>query len=152
MRARLYLNYDGNVRRTHLSHFFVLMRGLNAPVLNFQFNYKVTFCKYDQTCAQQHIIDSFRPDIKSTSFQRSRLDMNIVSGIPKFIPLGMIQQEGNPFVRDDTMFIKIMIDFNDILTTLLPYTMSLNPGLPMCIQQIIIEQKTERRSEQQRQL
>ncbi|CAF2804802.1 unnamed protein product [Rotaria sp. Silwood2] len=128
------------------------MRGLNDPFLKFPFNYKVTFCLYDQTSAQQHIIDSFRPDIKSTSFQRPRLDMNIVSGIPKFIPLGMIQQEGNPFVRDDTMFIKIMIDFNDILTTLLPYTMSLNPGLPMCIQQIIIEQKTERRSEQQRQL
>ncbi|CAF4284421.1 unnamed protein product [Rotaria sp. Silwood2] len=152
MRARLYLNYDGNVRRTHLSHFFVLMRGLNDPFLKFPFNYKVTFCLYDQTSAQRHIIDSFRPDIKSTSFQRPRSDMNIVSGIPKFIPLGMIQQEGNPFVRDDTMFIKIMIDFNDILTTLLPYTMSLNPGLPMCIQQIIIEQKTERRSEQQRQL
>jgi len=36
--------------------------------------------------------------------------MNIASGIPEFFPLAMIQQEGNPYVRDDTMFIKVMVD------------------------------------------
>ena len=63
---------------------------------------------YDQTPNQRHIIDSFRPDIKSNSFQRPRSDMNIASGIPKFAPLTVIEQEGNPYVRDDTMFIKII--------------------------------------------
>ncbi|CAF1234435.1 unnamed protein product [Rotaria sp. Silwood1] len=120
MRARLYLNGDGNARRTHMSLFFVLMRGLNDPILKFPFNYKVTFCLYDQTPAQRHIIDSFRPDIRSNSFQRPRSDMNIASGIPKFFPLAMIEQEGNPYVRDDTMFIKILVDFGDMPKTLLP--------------------------------
>ncbi|CAF4470103.1 unnamed protein product, partial [Rotaria magnacalcarata] len=69
------------------------MRSLNDQILKFPFNYKVTFCLYDQTPAQRHIIDSFRPDIKSSSFQRPRTDMNIASGIPKFFPLEMIQQE-----------------------------------------------------------
>ncbi|CAF3315457.1 unnamed protein product [Rotaria sp. Silwood2] len=148
MRARLYLNGDGNARRTHMSLFFVLMRSFNDPMLKFPFNYKVTFCLYDQTSAQRHIIDSFRPDIRSSSFQRPRSDMNIASGIPKFFPLEIIQQEGNPYVRDDTMFIKVMVDFSDMSKTLLPYALSLNPGLPTHIQQAMIKQEAERRSEQ----
>ncbi|CAF3290633.1 unnamed protein product [Rotaria sp. Silwood2] len=151
MRARVYLNGDGNARRTHMSVFFVLMRGQNDPILKFPFNYKVSFCLYDQTPSQQHIIDSFRPDIKSNSFQRPRSDMNIASGIPKFVKLEMIQQEGNPYVRDDTMFMKIMVDFGEIHKTLLPYALNLNPGLPTNIQQVMIKQEMERRSQQQQQ-
>ncbi|CAF3375195.1 unnamed protein product [Rotaria sp. Silwood1] len=143
MRARLYLNGDGNARRTHMSLFFVLMRGLNDPMLKFPFNYKVTFCLYDQTPAERHIIDSFRPDIKSSSFQRPRSDMNIASGIPKFFPLKAIQQEGNSYVRDDTIFIKILVDFEEIHKTLLSYALSLNPGLPIYIQQAMIEKKRQ---------
>ncbi|CAF3906340.1 unnamed protein product, partial [Rotaria sordida] len=147
MRARLYLNGDGDARRTHMSLFFVLMRGLNDPTLKFPFNYKVTFCLYDQTPAQRHIIDSFRPDIKSSSFQRPRSEMNIASGIPKFFSLEVIQQKRNPYVRDDTMFIKIMVDFEELHKTLLPYALSLNPGLPMHIQQAMIKQEAERRAQ-----
>jgi hypothetical protein len=149
MRARLYLHGDGNARRTHMSLFFVLMRGPNDAILKFPFNYKVTFCLYDQTPQLRHIIDSFRPDIKSNSFQRPRSEMNIASGIPKFFPLAMIQQEGNPYVRDDTMFIKVMVDFGDMPKTLLPYALSLNPGLPMHVQQAMIKQEAERRAQQQ---
>jgi hypothetical protein len=151
MRARLYLHGDGNARRTHMSLFFVLMRGPHDAVLKFPFNYKVTFCLYDQTPQQRHIIDSFRPDIKSNSFQRPRSEMNIASGIPKFFPLTMIQQEGNPYVCDDTMFIKVMVDFGDLPKTLLPYALSLNPGLPMHVQQTMIKQEIERRAQQQSQ-
>ncbi|CAF5117511.1 unnamed protein product [Rotaria sp. Silwood1] len=127
------------------------MRGPNDAILKFPFNYKVTFCLYDQTPQQRHIIDSFRPDIKSNSFQRPRSEMNIASGIPKFFPLTMIQQEGNPYVRDDTMFIKVMVDFDDMAKTLLPYALSLNPGLPLHIQQLMIKQEAERRAQQQSQ-
>ncbi|CAF3112649.1 unnamed protein product [Rotaria sp. Silwood2] len=77
--------------------------------------------------------------------------MNIASGIPKFFPLAMIQEENNSFVRDDTMFIKIMVDFGDIPKILLSYILSLNPGLPMHIQQLMIKQETERREQQQSQ-
>ncbi|CAF3543433.1 unnamed protein product [Rotaria sp. Silwood1] len=117
MRARLYLNGDGNARRTYMSLFFVLMRGLNDPILKFPFNYKVIFCLYDQTSTQRHIIDSFRPDIKSSSFQRLQSDMNIASSIPKFTSLEVVQQGGSPYVRDDTLFIKIMVDFEEIHKT-----------------------------------
>ena len=148
MRGRLYLHGDGNARRTHMSLFFVLMRSEYDSILKFPFNFKVTFCLYDQTPAQRHIIDSFRPDIKSNSFQRPRSEMNIASGIPKFFPLAMIEQDGNPYVRDDTIFIKIMVDFDDIPKMLLPYALSLNPGLPTNIQQAMIKKEAERRAEQ----
>ncbi len=146
MRARLYLHGDGNARRTHMSLFFILMRNEYDATLKFPFHYKIAFCLYDQTPNQRHIIDSFRPDMKSNSFQRPRSEMNIASGIPKFFPLAMIQQEGNPYVRDDIMFIKVMVDFGDMPKTLLPYALSLNPGLPMHIQQSMIIQEALKRT------
>jgi len=75
--------------------------------------------------------------------------MNIASGIPKFFPLAMIQQEGNPYVREDTIYIKIMVDFVGIPNTLLPYALSLNPGIPTQMQQSMIRQEAERRARQQ---
>ncbi|CAF1254458.1 unnamed protein product [Rotaria magnacalcarata] len=119
MRARLYLNGDGNARRTHMSMFFVLMRSLNDQILKFPFNYKVTFCLYDRTPAQRHVIDSFRPDIKSSSFQRPRTDMNIANGIPKFFHWKRFNK------REIRMFEMIPCSSK----------LCLNPGLPMHVQQ-----------------
>jgi hypothetical protein len=148
MRARLYLNGDGNARRTHMSLFFVLMRSQYDSILTYPFHYKVTFCLYDQSPSQHHIIDSFRPDIRSNSFQRPRSEMNIASGIPKFAPLSILQVDDNRYVRDDTMFIKIMVDFGDVPKPLLPFLLSLNPGLPTNIQQMLVKQEAERRAQQ----
>ncbi len=148
MRAKLYLHGDGNARRTHMSLFFVLMRGPNDAILKFPFDYTVTFCLFDQISHQEHIINSFRPDIKSTSFQRPRSEMNIAGGIPKFFPLDMIQQEGNPYVQDDAMFIKIIVNFGNMSKSLLPFASSLNPGLPMHVQQVMIDREAERRVKQ----
>jgi hypothetical protein len=149
MRARLYLHGDGNARRTHMSIFFVLMQGLDDLILKFPFNHKVAFCMYDQTPARRHIIDSFRPDITSDSFQRPCSPENRPFGIPKFFPLAMIQQEGNPYVRDDTMFIRVVVDVNDTAENISPYAFSLNPGLPTHIQEEMIKQEAERRAQQQ---
>ncbi|CAF1020946.1 unnamed protein product [Didymodactylos carnosus] len=147
MRARLYLHGDGNARRTHMSLFFVLMKGKYDAVLKFPFNYKVTFVLYDQSGQNRHVIDSFRPDTKSNSFQRPQSDMNIASGIPKFFPLRMIQQDDNNYVKDDTMFIKILVDFGDVPKMMLPFVISLNPGLPLHDQQHLIKQELEKRTQ-----
>ena len=53
MRIRAYLNGDGNARSTHMSLFFVLMRGEHDAILKFPFTYKVTFCLYDQTTREK---------------------------------------------------------------------------------------------------
>jgi len=117
------------------------MRGDYDALLTWPFSHKVTFCLFDQTGNNRHIIDSFRPDVKSNSFQRPKTDANIASGIPKFFPLPMIQQDDNPYVRDDTLFLKIVVDLNDTPKMILPYMLTLNPGLPNHVQQILINQE-----------
>jgi hypothetical protein len=149
MCARLYLYGDGNARRTHMSLFFVLMRSVHDPLLQFPFSYKVSFCLFDQSVQRRHVIDSFRPDTKSNSFQKPRCDMNIASGIPKFILLSTMQKADNPYVKDDTMFIKVMVDFENLPKTILPYALSLNPGLPFHCQQQMIQQEMKRRAQVQ---
>ncbi len=146
MCMRLYFNGDGHARRTHLSLFFVIMRGDYDAVLEWPFSPKITFCLYDQTNNQRHIIDSFRPDIKSNSFQRPRSNMNIASGIPKFCPLPVIQQDNNPYVRDDCMFIRCMVDFASAPKGMLPYICSINPGLPTSVQRVMIQSEMDRRN------
>lgn len=145
MCARLYLMGDGKARGTHMSLFFVLMRGINDSILIFPFSYKVTFCLYDQSGAGKHIVDSFRPDTKSNSFQRPSTEMNVASGIPKFAPLSVTQQSNNSYVKDNAMFIKIMIDFENIPRTILSFAITLSPGLPLEIQQRIIQAEIQRR-------
>lgn len=147
MRARLYPTGDGNARRAHMSLFFVLMRGEFDSVLQFPFHHKVTFCLLDQTANRRHIIDSFRPDVKSNSFQRPQSEMNIASGIPKCCPLTLIQRDDKPYVRDDTMLIKVMVDFADIPKTVLPYALAMNPELPILIQHDLIKRELERRTQ-----
>ncbi|CAF1223592.1 unnamed protein product [Didymodactylos carnosus] len=105
----------------------------------------VTFCLFDQSGQQRHIIDSFRPDIKSNSFHRPCSEMNIASGIPKFIPLQMILQDNNNYIKDDIMYIKCQIDFNDIPKVIQPYALSLNPALPHSVQRNMIREEIERR-------
>ncbi|CAF1236819.1 unnamed protein product [Didymodactylos carnosus] len=115
------------------------------------FDFKVTFCLYDQSGQQRHIIDSFRPDTNSNSFQRPRSEMNIASGIPKFFPLSMIIRDDNHYIKNDTMFIKCLIDFSDISKIILPYVLSLNPALPHHVQRNMIRVETERRVQLQQQ-
>ena len=151
MCARLYLHGDGNARRSHMSLFFVLMRSSNDSLLHYPFNYKVIFCLFDQSGEQHHIIDAFRPDIRSNSFQKPQCDMNIATGIPKFVPIATVRQPNSPYVKGDTMFIKVMVDFLNIPKPILPYAMSLNPGVPAQVRQRMIQQEIERRAQSQMQ-
>ncbi|CAF4528893.1 unnamed protein product [Didymodactylos carnosus] len=149
MRMRLCLHGDGNARKTHLSLFFVLMRGDYDEILKWPFNFKVTFCLYDQSDQQRHIINSFRPDVTSNSFQRPKTQMNVEFGFPKFYPLPEMLQDGNNYMKDDTIFLKCLID--DRPKDILAYALRLNPGLPFHTQQELIQQSIEKRQEQQRQ-
>ena len=144
MCMRLYLNGDGQARRTHLSLFLVILRGDHDAVLPWPFTHKISFCLYDQTVAQRHVLDSFRPDAQSNSFQRPRSNMNIASGIPRFFPLTVIQQDNNPYVRDDSMFIRCLIDFSSIPKPVLPFVCNLNPSLPQQIRERLIQEEIER--------
>ncbi|XP_077354730.1 TNF receptor-associated factor 2 [Festucalex cinctus] len=112
MCLRLYLNGDGTGRGTHLSLFFVVMRGRCDALLKWPFSQKVTLMLLDQN-NREHIIDAFRPDISSTSFQRPAGEMNIASGCPLFCPLGKLAGK-SPYLRDDTIFIKAIVDLTGL--------------------------------------
>ncbi|CAF1568320.1 unnamed protein product, partial [Rotaria magnacalcarata] len=52
--------------------------------------------------------------VKSNSLRRPNSEINISSGTAKLFSLAMIQQKSNPYVRDDTIFIKIMVNVGDM--------------------------------------
>uniref|UniRef100_A0A8C8RG55 TNF receptor-associated factor n=1 Tax=Pelusios castaneus TaxID=367368 RepID=A0A8C8RG55_9SAUR len=112
MCLRVYLNGDGTGRGTHLSLFFVMMKGPNDALLRWPFNQKVTLMLLDQN-NREHVIDAFRPDVTSSSFQRPVAEMNIASGCPLFCPVSKMEAK-NSYVRDDAIFIKAIVDLTGL--------------------------------------
>ncbi|NWR45591.1 TRAF1 factor, partial [Regulus satrapa] len=108
---RVYLNGDGTGKGTHLSLFFVVMKGDYDALLPWPFRHKVTFMLLDQN-NREHIIDAFRPDLTSASFQRPVNDMNVASGCPMFLPLAKLQSPKHAYVKEDTLFLKCIIETN----------------------------------------
>lgn len=85
--------------------------GCDAPsprVLSSQ----VTLMLLDQN-HREHVIDAFRPDVTSSSFQRPVSDMNIASGCPLFCPVSKMEAK-NSYVRDDAIFIKAIVDLTGL--------------------------------------
>ncbi|XP_068689556.1 TNF receptor-associated factor 2-like isoform X2 [Montipora foliosa] len=111
MCARIYLNGDGMGRGSHISVFFVVMRGQYDALLRWPFRQKVTFMLLDQDNVE-HVIDAFRPDPSSSSFQRPRRETNIASGCPMFCSIAELNNHA--YVRDDTMFLKVIVDTSDL--------------------------------------
>lgn len=151
---RLYLNGDGTARGTHISIFLVILRGEFDNLLTWPFSFRVSFCLCDQltilesdgTQPPKHIIESFRPDPKSISFEKPTSAMNIASGIPRFFPLSYFEQptETNRYVVNDIMFIKVLIDFMDLPRPMLPFVFGLNDGLPARLRHQMINDENKR--------
>lgn len=140
MCLRLYFNGDGTGRGTHLSLFFVVMRGKCDALLKWPFSQKVgaqnstvvrktramqlnfpspPLCSFQVTLMlldqnnREHIIDAFRPDVTSSSFQQPISEMNIASGCPLFCPLAKLAGK-SPYLKDDTIFIKAIVDLTGL--------------------------------------
>ncbi|CAH1271319.1 TRAF1 [Branchiostoma lanceolatum] len=63
----------------------------------------------------EKVTDAFRPDPTSSSFQRPTSDMNIASGCPLFVPLSQLDSSSHGCVREDTLFVKVVVDTSDLL-------------------------------------
>ena len=109
--ARLYLNGDGMGEGTHVSVFFVIMRGEYDALLPWPFTQKVHFKLLDQD-RFRHAYHAFRPDPQSPSFKRPTSDMNIASGCRTFLSHRELRQGG--YVQEDTIFVKIMVDTSSL--------------------------------------
>ena len=111
MCIRAYLNGDGTGEGTHLSIFFVLMKGEYDPLLQWPFTNKVSLILVDQD-KKKDLSQSFKPNPQSSSFQKPKTLMNVASGFPEFAPLSILD---NPsYVKDDVMFIKAAVDISNI--------------------------------------
>ena len=111
MCLRLYIMGDGIGKGTHLSLFFVVMRGEFDNILQWPFTHKVTFKLINQAGGRD-IVDTFQPDPLSSSFRKPKSDMNIASGCPQFVSHTELERGG--FVVDNTIFIKCIIDISTI--------------------------------------
>ena len=111
MCIRAYLNGDGIGYSTHLSVFFVLMRGEFDQLLKWPFECKVSLILVDQN-RRQHIVQTFKPTPESSSFQQPKSDMNVASGCPRFAELSVLK-EGD-YVKDDVLFLKCVVDTSKI--------------------------------------
>lgn len=107
MCIRAYLNGDGIGYNTHLSIFFVLMKGEYDPLLKWPFDYKVSLIMVDQE-HRRHIVQTFKPSPSSGSFQQPKTDMNIASGCPKFADLKVLENDN--YVKEDVLYIKCIVD------------------------------------------
>ena len=111
MCLRLYILGDGIGKNTHMSLFFVIMRGEFDSILQWPFTHKVTFKLINQTGGRD-IIDTFQPDPMSSSFRKPKSDMNIASGCPRFVSHNDLKNGG--FIVEDTVFIKCGVDCNNV--------------------------------------
>ena len=104
---RLYIMGDGIGKGTHLSLFFVVMRGEFDNILQWPFTHKVTFKLINQAGGRD-IVDTFQPDPMSTSFRKPKSDMNVASGCPRFVSHTELERGG--FIVDDTVIVNCSID------------------------------------------
>ena len=111
MCIRVYLNGDGMGHKTHLSLFFVLMKGEFDALLKWPFDNKVSLILVDQN-HRKHIVQTFKPTPESSSFQRPITDMNVASGCPQFCKLSYLDDEN--YTKDDVLFIKCIVDTSHI--------------------------------------
>ena len=111
MCLRLYIMGDGIGKGTHLSLFFVVMRGEFDNILQWPFTHKVTFKLINQAGGRD-IVDTFQPDPMSSSFRKPKSDMNIASGCPCFVSHTELERGG--FIVDDAVFIKCTVDTSTI--------------------------------------
>ena len=109
MCARVYINGDGVGRGSHMSFFFVVMKGEFDSLLNWPFRQKVTLTQMDQSSAKRHISDTFLPDPNSSSFQRPTSEMNIASGCPRFISQDALRSH-HGYIKDNTLYLRIAVD------------------------------------------
>lgn len=105
--TRLYLNGDGMGKRSHVSLFFVMMKGEYDNLLEWPFTRQITFRMISQSNPQDDVIESFCPDPKSSSFKKPINDMNVASGCPLFVTKEKLTNGG--YIKDDTLFIEVTV-------------------------------------------
>ncbi|XP_004694980.1 PREDICTED: TNF receptor-associated factor 5 [Condylura cristata] len=112
--ARAYLNGDGTGKGTHLSLYFVVMRGEFDALLPWPFRQRVTLMLLDQSGKRNHVTETFKADPNSSSFKRPDGEMNIASGCPRFVAHETLESAKGLYIKEDTLFLKVAVDLSDL--------------------------------------
>ena len=112
MCIRAYLNGDGSGEGTHLSIFFVLLKGEYDSLLPWPFEHQISLILVDQD-QKRHLVQTFKPNIQSESFKKPKSDMNVASGCPEFAKLSVL--DDTSYVKNDAMYIKAVVDTSNII-------------------------------------
>ncbi|XP_041091381.1 TNF receptor-associated factor 2-like [Polyodon spathula] len=107
---RLYPCGDGVGWGSHVSLFLCVMRGEWDDVLPWPFRHRVTFSCLDASGGGSDVREAFLPDPLSASFQKPRAAVNVASGCPLFIRHSLLLAPHNPYLRNDTLYIKAVIE------------------------------------------
>ena len=106
MCMRAYFNGEGTGHGTHISLFFVLMRGEFDMRLSWPFKHEVSLILMDQN-HRKHIVQTFNPTPDSSSFRRPVSEINVSFGYPRFAEVIAFQDER--YMKDDTIFFKCKV-------------------------------------------
>ena len=105
----VYFNGYGTGLSTHLSVFFVLMKGEDDPLLQWPFKSKVSLILVDQD-HKNNLVQTIQPNIQS-SFQRPVFV--VTDDCQEFASLSILDDPS--YVKDDVMYIKAIVDTSNIL-------------------------------------
>jgi len=107
--VRLYMNGHGCEWNSHLSFFFVLMKGDWDVILEWPFSHRVEFKVMGQANRRgDYVTASLLPDLQSASFAQPVCGMNDPHGVPQnAFPLDILARDG--YVHNDTMFVKVTV-------------------------------------------
>ncbi|XP_012934910.1 TNF receptor-associated factor 2 [Aplysia californica] len=115
MRLRIFPNGDGAAKGNAVSVFMQLQKGETDELLPWPFQAKVYLMVVDQKEFKNHIADTFNTRPNLAAFKRPTGD-NPASGCQSLISLDRLAISLPTYVISDTIFIKILIEFDAQLT------------------------------------
>ena len=104
---RLHPKGDGLGARDYLSLYFILMKSEYDNIQKWPFQKKIQFTLMNQQDRCNDLVESFVSDAESPCFKKPTDEMNLPHGLPKFIKIDRLVDEG--FIKDDCLFIEIKI-------------------------------------------
>jgi len=115
MCAKIYLNGDNKGKGTHVSLFFVVMKGEYDAWLEWPFPCKFIL-KLLAHDGNAHIAVGFCPVPNSSSFRRPSTEMNIASGLSSFVSLQKLMK--GPYIKNDCIFVQVIVDTSILANSL----------------------------------
>lgn len=116
LQASMFLNGNGPGEGTHMSVYIKVLPGEYDALLKWPFAHSITFTLFEQgpNGGQGGVAESFVPDPSWENFQRpSKAPDSLGFGFPRFISHENLSKR--PFVKEDTMFLRIKVDPSKIV-------------------------------------